>query len=396
MIKSIETAIISWAEIINIPDTVWNLLPEETQILFSEVYKKTNHLKNKWYNFEFSCHIHNDLALATANAIWAIRWWATIVELTVSWIWERAWNTNLSEIIWIITEKWKSIMLGSDFEWYEVILSWIETKLIWPITRFTEKILRLNKSYQSPFVWLLCDKDWSWVHNASSEVYGWSKDKNKYWWAKIEEFFSPRWWANQILKMLNNFWIEEDKKSEIIWKITNLACSEAEITKAIYVSNIFAMYLKIKWDFEIKNITINKKEIELLIKLQNKEINLKWIWYWENWVIDWIITAINSYIWKKDFIKIIDITVVNKECLHDLINEFLNSVSNLWVILDEITIEKLKEIWWENDKETSSKQVWVSHVSLEVWWKQINSVSYWNDVVITNIKAILEWCLFYL
>jgi len=392
LIKSIIIAIESWADTINIPDTVWNLLSHETEELFKEISLKTNFLKEKWYNYKFSCHIHNDLALASANAISAIRWWAEQIELTIAWIWERAWNTSLSDIIWIITEKWKSIMYGTNKQWYDVTIPWVNTKLIWPITRFTEKILSLNKSLHTPFVWWLCDKDWSWVHNASQEVYWWSKDKNKFWWQQIEEFFSPRWWVNQVLSFLKIFNINESKNSEIIQNITKKACQKAEETKALYACNILAMYLEEKWDFEIIEININWNNTNIKIQLNWKIINLIWIAEWSNWIISSTINSINKYIKKEWFVEVKNIKTINKPCLWEVIDEFVNEVNNLWVKLSDNFLNKINEIApiWSS---TNSKQVWVIHINLIIWWKEINSVSAWHNVDHETIKTIIIWSL---
>lgn len=92
--KVINTAIESGATTINIPDTVGYIIPEE----FTEFinYIKNNSKINK---VEISVHCHNDLGLATANSLTAVRCGATQIECTVNGIGERAGNTAMEEVV---------------------------------------------------------------------------------------------------------------------------------------------------------------------------------------------------------------------------------------------------------------------------------------------------------
>lgn len=94
LVEIIEAAIQCGATIINIPDTVGYTNPEEYGALF-------RHLKEHVPSFEqaiFSSHCHDDLGLATANALAAIENGALRVEGTINGIGERAGNTALEEI----------------------------------------------------------------------------------------------------------------------------------------------------------------------------------------------------------------------------------------------------------------------------------------------------------
>jgi len=388
LIDSLVIAIKAWADILNIPDTVWNLLPHETESLFSEIYSRLEYLKKQWYIFEYSCHIHNDLALSWANAISAIRGWVNNIETTILWIWERAWNTNISDIIWIISEKWKSITSWTKFDWYEVVLPNIKIDLIWPISRFIERILNLNKWLQMPFIWALSNHDWSWVHNASSNLYGWSKDKSKYWWAMVEDFFSPRWGINQIINMLSYFWIKEDKKSELIQELTQFACEKSEITKALYKSNIYEMYLSLKWLFKIEYINISEKKFNICFYLFWKKVELSWEIKWENGLIIWIINEINKFLWKETII-FKDIKIIKRPSLKWAIDIFYKELSyNNSKVSNNFTTEVDKIIWNSDFMEAS-----VINLKLDILWSEINSISYWKDIKVETIKAVIYWCL---
>jgi len=394
LIESLVVAIKSWATILNIPDTIWNLLTHEIEYFFNEIYSRLEYLKNEWYNFEFSCHIHNDLALSSANAISAIRWWATWIETTILWIWERAWNTNISDIIWIISEKWKSITIWSKFDWYEVILPNINTGLIWPISRFIETILNLNKSLQNPFIWVLSNKDWSWVHNASSNLYWWSKDTNKYWWIFIEDFFSPRWWVNQIINMLLYYWIKEDKNSKLIQGLTENACKKSEITKALYKTNIYEMYLSLRLEFNIEYINISNDKFYICFYLKWKKIELNWEIKWEKWLINWLIRSINDYIWEE-IVIFKGIKIINKPSLKFSIDTFYEELSYINFNISKGFKDSINKIV-SNINSYNSVQVSIININLIISWIEINSVSCWRNIDKEIIKSIIYWCLSYI
>ena len=60
-----------------------------------------------------SCHCHNDLGLATANAIAAISNGARQVECTINGIGERAGNTSLEEVVMILRQH-PTLLLHTD------------------------------------------------------------------------------------------------------------------------------------------------------------------------------------------------------------------------------------------------------------------------------------------
>lgn len=94
LVQAVQTAIDAGATIINIPDTVGYSNPTEFGALF-------RYLKENIPNFSevtFSSHCHDDLGMASANALAAIENGATRVEGTVNGIGERAGNTALEEV----------------------------------------------------------------------------------------------------------------------------------------------------------------------------------------------------------------------------------------------------------------------------------------------------------
>ena len=95
------TAVIkAGATVINIPDTTGYCLPEEYG-------KKIKYLKENVKGIDkvrISCHCHNDLGLATANAIAGVSNGARQIECTINGIGERAGNTSLEEVVMILRQ----------------------------------------------------------------------------------------------------------------------------------------------------------------------------------------------------------------------------------------------------------------------------------------------------
>lgn len=94
LLKAVQTAIDAGATIINIPDTVGYSNPTEYGALFAYLIGNIQSEEE----IIFSSHCHDDLGMATANALAAIENGANRVEGTVNGIGERAGNTALEEV----------------------------------------------------------------------------------------------------------------------------------------------------------------------------------------------------------------------------------------------------------------------------------------------------------
>jgi 2-isopropylmalate synthase len=93
-------AVEAGATVLNIPDTTGYCLPDEYG-------KKIKYLKENVKNIDrvtISCHCHNDLGMATANAIAGIMNGARQIECTINGIGERAGNTALEEVVMILRQ----------------------------------------------------------------------------------------------------------------------------------------------------------------------------------------------------------------------------------------------------------------------------------------------------
>ena len=93
--RVLEAAIGAGATTINIPDTVGYALPQEYGALFSYIRERVPGIEN----VIMSAHCHNDLGMATANTLAAIKAGARQVEVTINGLGERAGNTAVEEVV---------------------------------------------------------------------------------------------------------------------------------------------------------------------------------------------------------------------------------------------------------------------------------------------------------
>lgn len=95
LVEVVEAVIDAGATTVNIPDTVGYAVPEQYASLIENLKNNVKNIKNA----VISIHCHNDLGLAVANSLAAIKAGATQVECTVNGIGERAGNASLEEIV---------------------------------------------------------------------------------------------------------------------------------------------------------------------------------------------------------------------------------------------------------------------------------------------------------
>ena len=97
----IEEVIKCGATTINIPDTVGYAIPEEFGELIAGIFKNVRSIDKAI----ISVHCHNDLGVATANSLQAVKNGARQVECTINGIGERAGNAALEEIVMAIKTR---------------------------------------------------------------------------------------------------------------------------------------------------------------------------------------------------------------------------------------------------------------------------------------------------
>ncbi len=93
--RTVEIAIQAGAGTINIPDTVGYTAPAESADLIRRLIETVPGADE----IVFATHCHNDLGMATANALAAVAGGARQIECTINGLGERAGNTALEEVV---------------------------------------------------------------------------------------------------------------------------------------------------------------------------------------------------------------------------------------------------------------------------------------------------------
>ncbi len=127
--RAVEAAIKAGATTINIPDTVGYALPEDIARIFTMLRERVPGAEK----VIFSAHNHNDLGLAVANTIAAIRAGVRQVECTINGIGERAGNAALEEIVMAIRTRHDALAWHSGIETPKILRT---SKLLSTITGF--------------------------------------------------------------------------------------------------------------------------------------------------------------------------------------------------------------------------------------------------------------------
>ena len=97
----LEVVIDAGATTVNIPDTVGYAIPGESGRLIEGIFQNVPNINRAIV----SVHCHNDLGLAVANSLEAVRRGARQVECTINGIGERAGNASLEEIVMAIKTR---------------------------------------------------------------------------------------------------------------------------------------------------------------------------------------------------------------------------------------------------------------------------------------------------
>ena len=127
LFKVIEEVINAGATTVNIPDTVGYTEPEEYGSLIRAIKENVPSIDKAI----ISVHCHNDLGLAVANSLSAVKNGARQVECTVNGIGERAGNASMEEVVMAIKTR-KDI--------FQDIETGIKTNQIYKISRLVSKL----------------------------------------------------------------------------------------------------------------------------------------------------------------------------------------------------------------------------------------------------------------
>ena len=126
----LDIAVQCGATTINVPDTVGYALPLEFGDFIRELYRLAPSLND----VHVSVHCHNDLGLATANSLAAVRAGATQVECAVNGIGERAGNASLEEVVMAIRTRGEYFDCHTGVETTEIART---SRLVSSLTGYT-------------------------------------------------------------------------------------------------------------------------------------------------------------------------------------------------------------------------------------------------------------------
>ncbi len=101
LVEAVHAAIEAGATTINIPDTVGYTTPEEISDLFRFLKRETANAPH----VTFSTHCHDDLGMAVANSLAAVRGGARQIECAINGIGERAGNCSLEEVVMALATR---------------------------------------------------------------------------------------------------------------------------------------------------------------------------------------------------------------------------------------------------------------------------------------------------
>ena len=132
----LEAVIGVGATTVNIPDTVGYAIPQEFGDLIEGIFKSVPNINKA----VVSIHCHNDLGLAVANSLEAIRRGARQVECTINGIGERAGNASLEEIVMALKTRSDFFNLTTNVDTTQIYKT---SRLVSELTGF---IVQPNKS----------------------------------------------------------------------------------------------------------------------------------------------------------------------------------------------------------------------------------------------------------
>jgi 2-isopropylmalate synthase len=134
--KACEAAVRGGATVLNLPDTVGYAVPEE----YGEMFRKIREHLGDPEHIILSAHCHDDLGLAVANSLAAVKAGVRQIECTVNGIGERAGNAALEEVAVALAVRKESFGVATKLKLDELYKS---SKLL---TEITGAVVAPNKA----------------------------------------------------------------------------------------------------------------------------------------------------------------------------------------------------------------------------------------------------------
>jgi 2-isopropylmalate synthase len=132
----LSEAIQAGATTLNIPDTVGYTTPDEFGALIAGIMKNVPGVEN----VTVSVHTHDDLGLATANALAGIQAGARQAEVTINGIGERAGNTSLEEVVMTLKTRHPFFGLETGIDTTQI------SRVSKQVSNYTGMVVQPNKA----------------------------------------------------------------------------------------------------------------------------------------------------------------------------------------------------------------------------------------------------------
>jgi 2-isopropylmalate synthase len=127
--RILEAVIDAGATTLNIPDTVGYSMPEQFGATIANLIQRIPNSDKAI----FSVHCHNDLGLAVANSLSAVKNGARQVECTINGLGERAGNASLEEVVMAVRTRHDFFSCDTNLDTREIVTC---SKLVSSITGF--------------------------------------------------------------------------------------------------------------------------------------------------------------------------------------------------------------------------------------------------------------------
>lgn len=394
LLECVKLAIKSGANIINVPDTLWTsdtityghlfaLLYEDTQDLRQE----TNKNQEKKYDFQFSCHVHNDRGLATANTLMAAKACLALgdsefnTEGCMNHAGEWAWTAGTDETILNATKAW-------------ILDERVNTRLT-AIVADAIRVLTMDDphKYRSPWTWWAIFANTSWIHDhAAGKGNGaYRNGKSNILGAEtVPPFFSARGGTAWIKKLLESLWVNTNG---IDLASLVAQCSKiAETTKFVDPAIILATHLKNEEQLSEITFDVDEKNIIVAFSLNGESINIyETIESWERSSIPALLRGLQKLSWDETDIKFIETHIKEKPSLSGVMKETREKIEQLWSDckwVSEYFRNKFNEILSlsKQEEEGTTK---LTSCEFEVWGERRRVINHGTDQQKATIEAII-------
>ncbi len=228
----VTAAIEAGATTVNIPDTVGYTVPAEFDRLFRYLKENVPGIDD----IVLSVHCHNDLGMAVANSLAAVRAGARQVECTINGIGERAGNCSLEEIVMALKTREEFFDIGTK----------VETTRLYPTSRLVSSITGMHVPRNKAIV-----GENAFAHEAGIHQHGMLQHSSTYEIMRPEDVGLSR--SNLVLGKHSGRHAFRDRVQELGFELdefeTNRAFQEfkklADKKKDVYDSDIEAIIMNV-------------------------------------------------------------------------------------------------------------------------------------------------------